>query len=54
MKTIETENGECWELTDYACRMLSEARDARTADVVFEGFAEHIPARARLAVWMVL
>ncbi len=49
---LKTDRGKTYELSRAAILALQAAKNARTADDAFAGFANHVPRRDRLDVWL--
>lgn len=48
---VEIPNGHVYELTSNAILKLKQAKFAKQAEEVFEGFASHVPTSDRCRVW---
>jgi len=53
-QTVECDNGHCYELSASAVKRLRAARNGRDAELVFEGFANHVDRADRGRVWLAL
>ena len=51
MKTVTTEHGRSFKLSQEAISKLKKADNARAAQRIFDAFAPHIPWRHRVDVW---